>query len=75
VVLANRQGGPERCLEIVEQRAPHGFVDLDAVIRHAELEAIARRYKRTAGFDPEVLTTRASLGVGQQSAHGRQTRG
>ena len=32
VVLANRQGGPERCLELVEQRAPDGFVDLDAVI-------------------------------------------
>ncbi len=41
VVLANRQGGPERCLEIVEQRAPNGFVDLDAVISRAELEEIA----------------------------------
>src|SRR5262249_24975105 len=25
VVLANRQGGPERCLDVVEQRAPGGF--------------------------------------------------
>jgi 5-methylphenazine-1-carboxylate 1-monooxygenase len=31
VVLANRQGGPERCLELVEQHAPDGFVDLDAM--------------------------------------------
>jgi hypothetical protein len=37
VVLANRQGGPERCLELVEQRAPDGFVDLDAVIMGADL--------------------------------------
>jgi 2-polyprenyl-6-methoxyphenol hydroxylase-like FAD-dependent oxidoreductase len=75
VVLANRQGGPERCLEIVEQRAPDGFVDLDAVISRAELEEIAHSYKRTAGFDPEVLNKRPSLGLGQHSAHGRQTRG
>ena len=68
VVLANRQGGPERCLEIVEQRAPDGFVDLDAVISRAELEEIARSYKRTAGFDPEVLNTRPSLGVGLHRA-------
>jgi 2-polyprenyl-6-methoxyphenol hydroxylase-like FAD-dependent oxidoreductase len=65
VVLANRQGGPERCLELVEQRAPHRFVDLDAVISRAELEAMARRYKRTTGFDPETLNTRPSLGVGR----------
>jgi 5-methylphenazine-1-carboxylate 1-monooxygenase len=64
VVLANRQGGPERCMEIVEQRAPDGFVDLDAVISHAELEEISNNYKRTAGFDPEVLNNRPSLGVG-----------
>ena len=67
VVLANRQGGPERCLEIVEQRAPDGFVDLDAVISRAELEEIAHSYKRTAGFDPKVLNNRPSLGVGQHS--------
>jgi 5-methylphenazine-1-carboxylate 1-monooxygenase len=72
VVLANRQGGPERCLEIVEQRAPDGFVDLDAVISRAELEEISRRYKRTAGFDPEVLNNRPSLGVGYHRVDGHQ---
>jgi 5-methylphenazine-1-carboxylate 1-monooxygenase len=70
VVLANRQGGPERCIGIVEQRAPDGFVDLDAVISREELEEISRSYKRTACFDPEVLNKRPSLGVGQHSAHG-----
>jgi hypothetical protein len=71
VVLANRQGGPERCMDIVEQRAPDGFVDLDAVVSRAELEEISRSYKRTAAFDPEVLNTRPSLGVGPHRAHGR----
>jgi 5-methylphenazine-1-carboxylate 1-monooxygenase len=70
VVLANRQGGPERCLEIGEQRAPDGCVDLDAVVSRAELEDIARSYKRTAGFDPETLNTRPSLGVGRHTAQG-----
>jgi len=64
VVLANRQGGPERVIGIVETRAPHGFVDLDAVISRRELEAIARGYKQTAGFEPELLNARPSLGGG-----------
>ena len=63
VVLANRQVGPEKCMELVEQRAPDGFANLDEVITRAELEEIARSYKRTAGFDPEVLNSRASLSV------------
>jgi 5-methylphenazine-1-carboxylate 1-monooxygenase len=67
VVLSNRKGGPEKCIGIVEQRAPDGFVDLDAVISREELEDIARSYKRVAGFDPEVLNNRPSLSVGQHS--------
>jgi len=46
VVLANRQGGPERCIDIVEARAPHGFVELDDISSRQELEEISRRYKR-----------------------------
>jgi hypothetical protein len=64
MVLANRQGGPERCLEIVEQRAPDEFMDLDAVISRAELEEISRSYKCTAGVEPEALNNRPSLGAG-----------
>jgi 2-polyprenyl-6-methoxyphenol hydroxylase-like FAD-dependent oxidoreductase len=64
VVLANRQVGPERCMEIVEARAPNGFTAIDDVISRAELEAISADYKRTAGFDPEVLNSRPSLSVG-----------
>jgi 2-polyprenyl-6-methoxyphenol hydroxylase-like FAD-dependent oxidoreductase len=67
VVVANRQGGPEKCLSVVEERAPHGFRDLDAVISREELEEIARAYKRTAGFDPESLNSRPSLSVGPRA--------
>ena len=63
VVAANRQVGPEQCMEIVEQRAPDGFTDLDAIISREELEAISASYKKTAGFDPATLNARSSLSV------------
>jgi 2-polyprenyl-6-methoxyphenol hydroxylase-like FAD-dependent oxidoreductase len=63
VVQANRQVGPERCMELVEERAPDGFATLDEVISREELEEIARAYKRTAGFDPAILNNRPSLSV------------
>ncbi len=63
VVLANREVGPKRCMELVEQRAPEGFADLDDIVSQEELEAIARDYKRTAGFDPDALNNRPSLSV------------
>jgi 2-polyprenyl-6-methoxyphenol hydroxylase-like FAD-dependent oxidoreductase len=63
VVLGNRQVGPERCMEIVAERAPHGFANLADVVSQAELEEISRAYKRTAGFDPETLNSRPSLSL------------
>ena len=63
VVQANRKVGPEKCMEIVEERAPDGFTDLDAIISREELEAISLSYKRAAGFDPEILNSRPSLSV------------
>lgn len=42
-------------MQIVEERAPQGFTDRDAVISRAELEAIAAEYKQIAGFDREAL--------------------
>jgi 2-polyprenyl-6-methoxyphenol hydroxylase-like FAD-dependent oxidoreductase len=63
VMRANRQVGPEQCMQLVEQRAPNGFTNLDEVIAAHELEEIARAYKRTAGFDPETLNRRPSLSV------------
>lgn len=60
IVLSNRQQGPERVMQIVEERAPQGFDRLDDVIAREELEAIAADYKRIAGFDREALNSRPS---------------
>ena len=51
VVQDNRSGGPERVIDVVEERAPHGFANLDEVASHAELEAIVKGYSKIAGFD------------------------
>jgi 2-polyprenyl-6-methoxyphenol hydroxylase-like FAD-dependent oxidoreductase len=55
ITLSNRQQGPERVMQLVEERAPNGFADLEAVLPLAEREAIAAEYKRLAGFDRERL--------------------
>ena len=55
IVLQNRQMGPEQVMQIVEERAPDGFDNLDDVISKEELESIAARYKQIAGFDKEAL--------------------
>jgi 5-methylphenazine-1-carboxylate 1-monooxygenase len=73
VVLANRRGANDRVLELVEQRAPDGFTDLEAVISRAELEEISNGYMRTAGFDPQALNTRPSLGVRDEPTTARRS--
>lgn len=55
VVMSNRRGGPERVIDLVEARAPHGFDDLEAVAPYAEREAIARGYAALAGYTPEQV--------------------
>jgi|HigsolmetaAR203D_1030402.scaffolds.fasta_scaffold00567_16 2-polyprenyl-6-methoxyphenol hydroxylase-like FAD-dependent oxidoreductase len=59
IVLSNRQNGPEVVMQIVEERAPNGFDDLYSVITREELEEIANRYKKIAGFDKESLNAKA----------------
>ena len=51
IVLDNRVGGPERVIDVVEERAPDGFAHLDEVASHVELEAIVKGYSKMAGFD------------------------
>ncbi len=63
IVLANRQAGPEQSMEIVAERAPNGFDNLDDVISQEELQAISSRYKALAGFDPTLLNDRESWSV------------
>jgi 2-polyprenyl-6-methoxyphenol hydroxylase-like FAD-dependent oxidoreductase len=63
VVLANRDAAQERSMNIVAERAPNGFADIDDVISRTELAAISRSYQVTAGFEPQTLNQRASLSV------------
>lgn len=61
--LMNRQLGPEQVMQIVRERAPMGFDDIEAVMPYAERAAIADKYKRAAGFHPAELNDRASLSI------------
>ncbi|MGH4025319.1 MAG: FAD-dependent monooxygenase, partial [Pseudonocardiaceae bacterium] len=63
LVLANRQGGPERVMKLVEERAPNGFVRIADVMTDDELSSIAMQYRRAAGFDAETLNTAPSWNV------------
>ena len=51
IVRANRGGGPERVIDLVEERAPGGFERLEDVATEDELRAIVGDYQSMAGFD------------------------
>jgi 5-methylphenazine-1-carboxylate 1-monooxygenase len=55
IVMNNRKGGPERVIDVLEQRAPNGFADVDAVVSYAEREAIVRGYASMSGFAREQV--------------------
>lgn len=55
IVLRNRMNGPEQVMQLAEERAPNGFVDIGDVIPRQKLEEISLRYKRLAGFDKDAL--------------------
>jgi len=61
IVQANRQNGPDEVLEIVERRAPDGFARIEDVLSATELEDVAARYKRLAGFDKDALNSRRAI--------------
>lgn len=58
IVLRNRLNGPEQVMQIAHERAPDGYAHIHDVVPQAELEEIAMRYKRLAGFDPAALKTK-----------------
>ena len=62
IVHSNRRGGPEGVIDAVEGLAPDGFDDIEAVLPHADREAIVRGYAQKAGFAvpqrPQATTTR-----------------
>ena len=68
IVRSNRRNGPEQVMQIVEERAPDGFDELSEVISQGELQAIADRYKRIAGFDKARMTVAASTTDNQAEA-------
>ena len=63
IIRRNREYGPEIVMQMAEERAPAGFDRIEDVIPRRELEEIARSFKVAAGFDPEGLNRRPSLGV------------
>jgi 5-methylphenazine-1-carboxylate 1-monooxygenase len=62
VVLSNRQFGPERVLQVVEERIRGPEDDIASVVTREELDEITRRYRRIAGFDVESLNRKSGQG-------------
>jgi 2-polyprenyl-6-methoxyphenol hydroxylase-like FAD-dependent oxidoreductase len=60
---ANRRAGPERCMDIVAERAPQGFDRISDIMTDEELLGMVETYRKLAGFDRETLNQRASHGV------------
>lgn len=59
IVESNRRRGLDVMLDLVEERAPDGFDDLEAVLPAAELERIVADYKKIAAQDRETLLAMA----------------
>jgi 2-polyprenyl-6-methoxyphenol hydroxylase-like FAD-dependent oxidoreductase len=55
IVESNRRKGIDIMLDIVEERAPQGFEDLDTVLPPQELEKIVADYKQLVAQDRETL--------------------
>jgi len=55
IVHANRKGGPERVIDLIEERAPNGFNHLDDVATPEELTALVGAYQQMAGFAAEQV--------------------
>lgn len=63
IVLMNRAQGPDKVMDLAEERAPDPQDDLDARLPMAERAAIAAEYKKIAGFDPAALAAKPSYTV------------
>ncbi len=60
ITLRNRRLGPEAAMQLVEERAPHGFDRIDDVVTQKEIEVIAGSFLSAAGLDVETVNTRPS---------------
>jgi 2-polyprenyl-6-methoxyphenol hydroxylase-like FAD-dependent oxidoreductase len=63
VALRNRAMGAEIVMDLVEERAPNGFTNIDDVLPRAEREQRAADFKKTAGLDAQYLNERPSYSV------------
>lgn len=63
VALRNRAMGAEIVMDLVEERAPNGFANIDDVLPRAEQEQRAADFKKTAGLDAQHLNDRPSYSV------------
>lgn len=50
IVLANRKGGPEGVIDMVEARAPDGFDDINDVATPEEMRGHVGEYQQIAGY-------------------------
>jgi 5-methylphenazine-1-carboxylate 1-monooxygenase len=57
VVHVNRGLGPEVPMQLVHERAPDGFSDVDSVITNAEIDEVTEAYRHTGGFALSALRT------------------
>ncbi len=55
IVEANRGLGPELPMQLVYERAPEGFDDIDRVITREEIDDVTQAYRTTAGFALSAL--------------------
>lgn len=55
IVRVNRLGGPERVIDVIEERAPDGFAAIEDVATQDELAGIVRGYAQMAGFAREQV--------------------
>ena len=58
IVLRNRHFGPEAALQLIEERAPNGFNQIDDVVSQQDLAAIAKSYSSAAGLDVDTVNGR-----------------
>lgn len=61
VVLANRGDGPDKVMDIVAERAPGGFDDIENVMPLVERQKFADRYKAVTGMTIEELNNRPAI--------------
>jgi len=60
IVLANRETGPERVMEMVREKCQGTCGDKHTCVEESVLEEVATAYKRLAGFDKESLSKKTA---------------